>query len=152
MRFGGHRRCLGARCGAARRPASAAAAAPRAAPGRRAALDVACKQGAGRRAGGKGRASTKKGFAKPSPKVLAEPWEAELPPYYRAYYKAGFKPPRFTGPIELEAREGGCLPLYWLSRSGAPRARPYTHGAGTPGCASARLRATQPPRCPTTNP
>ncbi|KAI8469947.1 MAG: hypothetical protein J3K34DRAFT_521745 [Monoraphidium minutum] len=129
----GSRRCAAACCGAAAaaapplalapRPLAPAAAPRRAAPpGRRAALGVACKQRAapaavsrrgGGAAGGRPRrgnsASTKKGFAKPDARVLAEPWEAELPPYYRAYYKAGFRPPRFLGPIDLRKNEDGTV-------------------------------------------
>lgn len=101
-------RCTGPRCAAAAPPAAAACwrALTR---GRRAAVEIQCKQraAAGRRQSkSKGTASTRKGFAKPDARALAEPWEADLPPYYRVYYKPGFKPPRFVGQIELKKQQG----------------------------------------------
>lgn len=35
-----------------------------------------------------------------------EGWEAELLPPYRVYYKQGYKPPRFQGPLKLATFEG----------------------------------------------
>jgi hypothetical protein len=58
------------------------------------------------RGGGGGTASTTKGFGEPDARLVAEPWEGKLPAYYKAYYRGGFKPPRFIGPIELEKRDG----------------------------------------------
>jgi hypothetical protein len=92
-------------------PHAAAAAAAAAAPspplppprGRRACLHVTAAARGQRR--GKG-ASTRKGFAKPDVRSQAEPWEADLPPFYRAYYKSGYKPPRFVGPIDLMKNAG----------------------------------------------
>ena len=73
--------------------------------------------GGGRRAKG-GTASTRKGFGQPDARALSEPWEARLPPPYRAYYRAGFKPKRFVGPIELKKAAGAeSALLHSFSRS-----------------------------------
>ena len=66
--------------------------------------------------GGRQAASTRKGFAKPGTRAEEEAWEAGLPPYYRAYYRSGFKPPRFRGPIDLAKHQGVCMHM----RSVAP--------------------------------
>jgi hypothetical protein len=100
-----HRPRRAPRAAAAAAATPLAAAAPLALPrGRRACVRVAAAA-RGRRGGGKG-ASTRKGFAKPDARAMAEPWEADLPPFYRAYYKAGFKPQRFVGPIDLRKNSG----------------------------------------------
>ena len=36
-----------------------------------------------------------KGFGERDPRPAAEPWEKDVLPPYRAYYKAGYRPPRF---------------------------------------------------------
>ncbi|GBF94541.1 hypothetical protein Rsub_07075 [Raphidocelis subcapitata] len=99
------------------RAAAAAAAAASASglapppPRRSAALRVECaKQASGGRRSARG-ASTRKGFAKPAAKALEEAWEADLPPFYKAYYRAGFKPPRYLGPIELRKNPDGTVDL-----------------------------------------
>jgi len=91
---------------AARAPTAPNALAPRRPTSRRGAVDVQCAKARAAASGRRG-ASTRKGFAKPDARAMVEPWEAELPACYHVYYKSGFKPPRFTGPIELQKREGG---------------------------------------------
>jgi hypothetical protein len=36
-------------------------------------------------------------------------WEAQLLPPYRVYYKQGYSPPRFQGPLQRKVFEGELL-------------------------------------------
>jgi hypothetical protein len=84
-------------------PAAAAAAAAAAAPQQR--RSVTC-HAAGRGRGSSAASKPRKGFGarKRAPKGSAalEPWEEGLFSPYRIYYKPGFNPPRYWGPIELQ--------------------------------------------------
>lgn len=71
---------------------------------RRACLPVTCRQAASKAASGRKQSSgkgRKAGFGQPDPRQQQEPWEKDLIPQYRIYYKPGYKPTRFRGPIDF---------------------------------------------------
>lgn len=39
-------------------------------------------------------------------------WEAQLLPPYRVYYKQGYSPPRFQGPLQSKVFEGEMLDIH----------------------------------------
>lgn len=49
---------------------------------------------------------SRKGFGASKATQQQEPWEQDLIPSYRVYYKPGFKPSRYNGPIDLKKFEG----------------------------------------------
>lgn len=65
-------------------------------------MKKAVKKSAPRRGFGKN-----KGFGG---KPLAD-WEAQLLPPYRVYYKQGYSPPRFQGPLQPKVFEGNLNPI-----------------------------------------